>query len=84
MLNGKLTDMGKELQNILVVIREPEVGVVGWLGLQDETGVLLKAPEEPPMDHALGVAMVNGSAGIRAESSITPVTRESLEAAEHD
>ena len=50
MIDGKLTGMDKEPQNVQVVIPDLEEGGVKWLGLQDETGVFLRTADEPPPD----------------------------------
>lgn len=51
-IDGKLSEMGREPRNVQVMIAEPEVGGAECLWLQDETGVFLQAeldsePHEP-------------------------------------
>ena len=51
-IDGKLSEIGREPWNVQVVIAEPEVGGAECLWLQDKTGVFLQAeldsePHEP-------------------------------------
>ena len=50
MIDGKLAEMDKELQNVQVVIDDAEEGGVECLGLQDETGVFLRTTDEDLTD----------------------------------
>ena len=81
-IDGKLSEMGREPRNVQVVIAEPEVGGAECLWLQDETGVFLRAELDSEPDLRDGEEHSNPDEGHGdQEEEEPPATLESLKRA---
>ena len=78
-IDGKLSEMGREPRNVQVVIAEPEVGGAECLWLQDETGVFLRAELDSEPDS--GDREEHREPDQRHGDGESPVTLESLQRA---